>query len=105
EDEAAVLAWLMAQEGVVDAVNLALEDREDEAGPALTSAVRALLEEPGPADAAPEGDGGPARASRKRPRSGAAGRARCVCVVVCGLRGCGKSTLCNISERNKLHRA
>mmetsp|Transcript_2572 Transcript_2572/g.5955 ORF Transcript_2572/g.5955 Transcript_2572/m.5955 type:complete len:566 (-) Transcript_2572:212-1909(-) len=125
-DEAVVLAWLLARADVQEAVDLALSGREAEAIPALKRTVEELLASEGKVAEGEKGDvvepvavgstspsgadianpgkrsseeveeatTGAAGTSPKRRRG--SGPARCVCVIVSGLHGCGKSALCNI---------
>jgi len=110
--EAAVLSWLLTRPEIAEATDLAIEGKEEEAVLALVKAIRAILGEEGG-----EGvEGGIAASDRipgqpqkqstevaegqpaaKRPRVvPGAGPARCMCVMVSGLHGCGKSACCNI---------
>lgn len=112
-EEAAVLQWLQEQAGVADAVDALLSGREAAALPVITKVVKAALAGAG----GPSATGGPPVASAasadtstgaiKRPAAEApesspakqpkgAGPARCVCVFVLGLHGCGKSAACKI---------
>jgi len=125
-DEAAVLSWLLARPDVVKAVDLASSGKENEALQTLVGIVKGLLDEgvgaaedagiaatagskrgaPDAGDAAEGSSGQGATGAAltspaKRSRSGAlsspnTGLARCVCVIMSGLHGCGKSALCNI---------
>lgn len=90
--EADVLAWLLEQSEVVEGIDLLLDGRDDEGKPMLLNVLRPLLRE----DAVQA-------ENRKRPRDEldatvkrSVGPARCVCVVLYGLHGSGKSALCYI---------
>jgi len=121
EEEALVLEWLLKKPEIIRAVDISLEGRNEEAEPLIVEAIRALLAEDeghsngtdgatpstaaisgGPAEGGDsggvrEGDGeGTSATIGKRLKRGSIGPARCVCIILSGLHGCGKSALCNI---------
>lgn len=103
-----MLKWLQAQPGVKDAVDALLAGNEGQALPVITRVVKAALAEAGgpsaSAGAAVTPKGKPdkrsndtsAKEDRAAKKHRGEGSARCVCVVVVGLHGCGKSATCKI---------
>mmetsp|Transcript_31899 Transcript_31899/g.85316 ORF Transcript_31899/g.85316 Transcript_31899/m.85316 type:complete len:539 (-) Transcript_31899:18-1634(-) len=115
--EVGVLNWLLERPDVSEAVDLAMGGEETEAKPLLMRALRVILDKqieavganpPVSPDASQRVEERPhvhpeKPAKRlKRSSSGAVApsstplKARCICVAVSGLHGCGKSALCKV---------
>lgn len=109
KSEQAALAWLAEQSEVAAALDLAESGEEEKAVAQLAEAVQELLfagedqriepaakcrrveagEDASPAEALPTG----AKEAEVAPA------ARCVCIVLAGMRGSGKTTLCSVLQK------
>eukprot|EP00435_Cladocopium_sp_Y103_P042083 s99_g11.t1 len=111
KSEQAALAWLAEQSEVAAALDLAENGEEEKAVAQLAEAVQELLFageeqriEPASKCRRIEADGADASPSAEALPNGAneaevAPTARCVCIVLSGMRGSGKTTLCSVLQK------
>eukprot|EP00438_Fugacium_kawagutii_P018634 Skav224580 [mRNA] locus=scaffold246:205088:206305:- [translate_table: standard] len=110
KSEQAALTWLAEQPDVAEALELAENGQEDEAGWKLAKAVEALVfadqdEQTEPVSKSrriephPTHPGADASPSEAEPPNDAGAKApRCICLFLSGMRGAGKTALCSVLQ-------